>query len=146
MNKFEMEHREGLARAARQEEANYSRWLKGQRANGRDTRVQPITREERAAFPEVAEDALRAWDQHIVQLIPAPPGMIIRRRYHGDESGELDESPVIALGLQRNGQVIPVEVGSDGITQSNDSLLLTGRFDAWIVLNGKVLAEGEGLF
>lgn len=126
--RFEVEHRERLEQDARDEEASNLRRRKNpeQRGPSFDAKVK-----------------LALWDKQIMQIITAPPGMVVRRMGTG-EKGEPEafDAVVVALGLQRDGRVVPIELDSEyGMMASSDELISTDD-ETSILIDGKEHASG----
>jgi hypothetical protein len=51
----------------------------------------------------------QAWLEVVVQLLPAPPGVraviAVKKKY---DDASLVHSPLVAIGLQRDGEIVPV--------------------------------------
>jgi hypothetical protein len=148
MTKFEFEHREELERAAKQEEWSYMHWLNAEKAKGRDLQRNPITYQERAEFPTTAELALEEWDHHVVQIIPAPPNMTIRRLWTEETSDAVTniDSPVICLALRRDGRIMPVEIDSESGPLPTSDPGIRGDGNVTILIDGKVHARCLGFW
>lgn len=121
------------------------RWLNAQKEDGRDTRKNPITWQERAEFPTTAESALEEWDHHVVQIIPAPPNMVIQR-VGTDQNGNKAsfDTPVICLALRRDGQIMPVEVDPEYGPLPTSDPMIRGDGNVTILIDGKVQATCLG--
>lgn len=118
MTKFEHEHRKGLEHTEKETRRQYLR-REGQEGN----------EEARSAWDR-ASAALAEWDDHIVQLVPAPAGLtaVYQSTNQDEERGE-HRGAIVMCGLQRSGEVTMLAFDPDGLFQAVDEMSNFVRFE-----------------
>ena len=137
-----------MLRRVQAEENEFRAWQASETQKGRDFTRNPWTLQERSQFPTGALCDLEAWDQQVLQIIPAPADMIVRRTYRcvGEAEKTVEDHPVVCLALQRDGSVVPMEVDPEcGIIASNDPLVAMSDEHVAYLINGKSVAEGKAI-
>jgi hypothetical protein len=94
-------------------------------------RGDPILAKERL---DAAQEALDGWDEHVVQITPAPAGMVaVFERKDGLE----EVIPVSYIGLQRSGRAVPY------ILLGNCEPKVPTRFSTFLRIDFSHLMGGE---